>query len=44
MAMSLNSSAFQNNGHIPPKYTCDGEDVSPPIAWEVFPTARKVSS
>jgi Raf kinase inhibitor-like YbhB/YbcL family protein len=34
MAMSLNSPAFQQNGHIPSKYTCEGEDVSPPLAWE----------
>jgi phosphatidylethanolamine-binding protein (PEBP) family uncharacterized protein len=34
MAMTLNSPAFQQNGHIPSKYTCEGEDVSPPLAWE----------
>ena len=34
MAMSLNSPAFQQNGHIPSKYTCEAEDVSPPLAWE----------
>jgi phosphatidylethanolamine-binding protein (PEBP) family uncharacterized protein len=33
MAMSLNSTAFQQNGHIPSKYTCEGEDISPPLAW-----------
>ena len=26
MAMTLNSPAFQQNGHIPSKYTCEGED------------------
>src|SRR5262249_36170035 len=34
MAMTLNSPAFQQNDHIPSKYTCEGEDVSPPLAWE----------
>jgi hypothetical protein len=28
----LSSPAFQQNGHIPSKYTCEGEDVSPPLA------------
>ncbi len=29
--MKLNSSAFENNQLIPAKYTCDGEDISPPL-------------
>jgi hypothetical protein len=37
MAMSLNSPEFQQNGHIPSKYTCEAEDVSPPLAWEGVP-------
>ena len=41
MAMSLNSPAFQQNGHIPSKYTCEGEDVSPPLAWEGVPNGAK---
>jgi phosphatidylethanolamine-binding protein (PEBP) family uncharacterized protein len=41
MAMTLNSSAFQQNGHIPSKYTCEGEDVSPPLAWEGVPNGVK---
>src|SRR5262249_33350897 len=41
MAMSLNSPAFQQNGHIPSKYTCDAEDVSPPLAWEGVPNGAK---
>jgi hypothetical protein len=28
MAMTLDSPAFQQNGHIPAKYTCEGEDVA----------------
>jgi len=27
------SSAFVNGGPIPRKYTCDGEDISPPLQW-----------
>jgi len=37
MAMSLNSPAFQQNGHIPSKYTCETEDVSPPLARVLAP-------
>ena len=29
--IKVTSSAFQHNGIIPQKYTCDGEDISPPI-------------
>ena len=41
MAMTLNSPAFQQNGHIPWKYTCEGEDVSPPLVWEGVPNGAK---
>jgi phosphatidylethanolamine-binding protein (PEBP) family uncharacterized protein len=41
MAMTLNSPVFQQNGHIPSKYTCEGEDVSPPLAWEGVPNGVK---
>ena len=41
MAMTLNSDAFIPNGHIPSKYTCEGEDVSPPLAWEGVPNSTK---
>ena len=41
MAMSLNSPAFQQNDHIPSKYTCEGKDVSPPLAWEGVPNGAK---
>lgn len=29
---SLSSSAFSPNGSIPPRYTCDGEELSPPLS------------
>src|SRR6516162_9051041 len=41
MAMTLKSPAFQQNGHIPSKYTCEGEDVSPPLSWEDAPKGAK---
>lgn len=35
--MDLTSSAFEHNGAIPAKYTCDGDDVSPPLSWAAVP-------
>lgn len=37
MTFGLRSSAFEHNARIPEKYTCDGEDVSPPLSWDVPP-------
>ena len=31
------SSAFVSNGSIPGKYTCDGENVNPPLEFEGIP-------
>jgi Raf kinase inhibitor-like YbhB/YbcL family protein len=31
--MILESDAFTDGDLIPPRYTCDGADVSPPLAW-----------
>ena len=39
--LTLNSPAFQNNGRIPSKYTCEGENVSPPLAWERVPNGAQ---
>ncbi|KXA99895.1 hypothetical protein AKJ42_02250 [candidate division MSBL1 archaeon SCGC-AAA261C02] len=32
--MKLSSSAFENGKEIPSKYTCEGDDVSPPLSIE----------
>ena len=37
----LNSSAFEPNGPIPAKYTCEGEDVSPALTWSGVPSGTK---
>ncbi len=34
MPLHLTSSAFVYGGSIPPQFTCDGEDSSPPLAWK----------
>jgi hypothetical protein len=39
--MRLTSTAFADGGAIPRKYSCDGEDVSPPLAWDGVPTEAK---
>jgi len=41
MAFELTSTAFAANQTIPAKYTCDGADVSPPLAWKDPPPATK---
>lgn len=35
--MKLFSPAFEHNGKIPAKYTCDGENISPPFKIENVP-------
>ena len=37
MGLSLTSTAFKEGGPIPVKYTCDGADGSPPLAWSGVP-------
>jgi Raf kinase inhibitor-like YbhB/YbcL family protein len=37
----LSSHAFGENGHIPEKYTCDGNNISPPLLIENVPTNAK---
>jgi len=35
--MNLTSSAFAHHGGIPRLYTCEGEDISVPLAWSGWP-------
>ena len=37
MSMKITSPAFDDQGRIPRKYTCEGEDVSPPLQWDGVP-------
>ncbi len=39
--IELSSAAFANGQSIPKKYTCDGEDVSPPLKWTNAPKETK---
>jgi Raf kinase inhibitor-like YbhB/YbcL family protein len=40
-AMKLTSTAFEHNGWIPVKYSCKGEDISPPLEWQDVPKETK---
>lgn len=33
MPFAISSPIFDNGQAIPPAYTCDGTDISPPLAW-----------
>ena len=37
MTLTLRSPAFSHNDSIPVRYTCDGENRSPPLAWTELP-------
>jgi Raf kinase inhibitor-like YbhB/YbcL family protein len=37
----VSSPAFREGGMIPQRYTCDGDDVSPPLSWEAVPEGTK---
>jgi Raf kinase inhibitor-like YbhB/YbcL family protein len=41
MPLVMTSSAFPHHGEIPRRYTCDGEDLSPPLAWSGAPDKTK---
>lgn len=41
MTMTLSSTGFAPNGAIPATYTCEGRDISPPLAWRGTPPGTK---
>jgi len=41
MTLRLTSPAFAEGTPIPAKYTCEGQDVSPPLAWTGIPDGTK---
>jgi len=41
VALELKSTAFEDSGNIPKKYTCDGEDLSPALSWSGVPEDAK---
>ena len=41
MVLSVSSTAFQEGDRIPSKYTCQGQDVSPALAWSEPPAGTQ---
>jgi len=41
VGMELTSQAFHAGDMIPAKYTCDGQDISPPLRWSDPPTGTQ---
>ena len=41
MALALSSSSFADQGEIPTRFTCEGDDVSPALAWSGVPAGTK---
>ncbi|MFH0343284.1 MAG: YbhB/YbcL family Raf kinase inhibitor-like protein [Chromatiales bacterium] len=41
MNLTIASQAFAHNGEIPPRFTCDGADRSPPLRWSGLPEGTK---
>jgi Raf kinase inhibitor-like YbhB/YbcL family protein len=41
MALTLSSPAFKPGTPLPAKYTCEGDDISPPLTWDGVPQGTK---
>lgn len=41
MTLTLTSTAFADHAEIPTRHTCEGEDLSPPLAWSGVPPGTK---
>ena len=41
MSLNITSTAFAPNGAIPARYTCEGDDASPPLAWSGAPAGTR---
>ena len=41
MALILTSPAFADGAAIPPRFTCEAEDISPELRWTGIPTGTK---
>lgn len=44
MEFFLKSKGFEKGENIPVKYTCDGEDLSPPLFWGAPPAGTKFTA
>jgi len=41
MPLKISSSAFDDGQMIPSRFTCDGDDISPPLTWSGVPDAAR---
>jgi len=41
MTLSISSQAFQEGESIPARFTCEGDDVSPPLSWDEPPQGTR---
>ena len=41
MTIQITSTAFTEGNPIPQKFTCDNEDISPPLSWTGIPAQTK---
>jgi Raf kinase inhibitor-like YbhB/YbcL family protein len=41
MALDVRSSAFEERGAMPARYTCDDLDISPPLSWSSVPNGTR---
>ena len=41
MPLELSSSSFANQGEIPSRFTCEGDDVSPALSWSGVPAGTR---
>ncbi len=41
MTLSISSPEFGNHKEIPPDFTCDGKNISPPLQWSGLPEGTR---
>ena len=41
MRLHISSPAFEHGRHIPRRYTCEGDDIAPPLEWSGIPEGTK---
>ena len=39
--MDLSSTGFTSGGDMPRQYTCEGDDLAPPLSWGGVPDHRR---
>jgi hypothetical protein len=41
MALTIGSAAFEDGAPMATKYTCEGDDISPPLQWDGIPEGTR---